>query len=444
MKKSIRNWLLKLPPLLSVWLFAASGSHGQQAPLPELPVYFRANRSVVDPDYMGNRLALSRMSSVFTPENSPYIVSLRIDGYASPEGSSAVNERLSWERAEALKRYILTYHPTVPPSKVVSVGMGVNWAELRRLVDADLRTPRRAEVLYIIDHVHAHIDAVSNVSRKKSLMDLGTHPWEYMLRNHFPLLRGTLTVVIQPDTPAGVVASMKQALTGEPHAVYVDLPADPPAEAPRGADTVYVERAPVRQTPVFRVVPNQAGEGRQPLFALKTNLLFDLGTALNLEAEIPIGRGWSLAGEYVFPWWLSESRQIALQTLSGTAEGRRWFGDREGRAPLTGWFAGVYGGLGYYDLEWKDKGYQGEFFHAGLSGGYAHSIGWSGNWRMEYSIGLGVLQTKYRAYEPVFGIDEQWHLIRQKDGRRTWFGPTRAKVSLVWMLNHGYKKGGTQ
>ncbi|MFR5958536.1 MAG: DUF3575 domain-containing protein [Bacteroides stercoris] len=41
-----------------------------------------------------------------------------------------------------------------------------------------------------------------------------------------------------------------------------------------------------------------------PLFALKTNLLFDVALIPNFEIEIPIGRHWSVNGEYMFPWWL--------------------------------------------------------------------------------------------------------------------------------------------
>ena len=63
---------------------------------------------------------------------------------------------------------------------------------------------------------------------------------------------------------------------------------------------------------------------------------------------------------------------------------------------MTGWFTGLYAGGGYYDVEWKTKGYQGEFVSAGITGGFAHSI--SKNWRMEYSLGLGYLGSKYREY----------------------------------------------
>lgn len=50
-------------------------------------------------------------------------------------------------------------------------------------------------------------------------------------------------------------------------------------------------------------------------------------------------------------------------------------------------------------MEWKSKGYQGEFIIPfGLSGGFAHKI--SRNLRLEYSLGIGYVSNKYREYVP--------------------------------------------
>ena len=155
--------------------------------------------------------------------------------------------------------------------------------------------------------------------------------------------------------------------------------------------------------------------------------------------EVPIGQRWSVAAEGIFPWWLYEKKQYALEILNGNIEGRYWWGERSRRDQLTGWFTGVYAGGGYYDVEWKTKGYQGEFFSAGITGGFAHKIG--RNLRMEYSLGIGYLTNKYREYTPQqCGVDGEWHLIKQGNGTSNWIGPTRAKVSLVWMINSGNNK----
>ncbi len=179
---------------------------------------------------------------------------------------------------------------------------------------------------------------------------------------------------------------------------------------------------------------------QRTLFALKTNLLFDAVTLVNIECEVPIGNRYSVAGEWIFPWWLSESRQRCIELLCGTIETRYWFGEREGVEQLTGWCAGLYFGAGYYDFEWDSVGYQGELLlSGGLSGGYAHSIG--KNLRLDYSIGVGMLTTKYRKYNAQ-QCGNDWNLLRVKSGTKRWFGPTRCRISLSWMLHRNDKRGG--
>ncbi|MGL5785507.1 MAG: DUF3575 domain-containing protein, partial [Bacteroidales bacterium] len=182
----------------------------------------------------------------------------------------------------------------------------------------------------------------------------------------------------------------------------------------------------------------------QPL-ALKTNLLFDLATALNVELEIPIAKRWSIAGEWIFPWWLWESKQYCFELLSGTMELKYWFPKHKQQLSnnLNGWFVGLYAGGGLYDLEWDKVGYQGEFYiAAGVSAGYAHKI--NPYLSMEYSLGLGYLSTDYRKYRAERDIEDEWHLYRESRGRYSFFGPTKLKVSLVWrpVFYKKIKKGG--
>ncbi len=173
-------------------------------------------------------------------------------------------------------------------------------------------------------------------------------------------------------------------------------------------------------------------------FAIKTNLLYNALLSPNIEAEISIKDKWSLSADWMFPWWVTKDNGNALQILAGNLEGRYWFGDRSKKPKLTGWFGGLYAGGGYYDLQYKNNGYQGEFFIAmGASLGYSHEINKKGSLLMEYSLGLGYLKTNYRYYE---GREDNEHLVWQYDGNYTWLGPTKAKVALVWKLNSKKKR----
>ena len=81
------------------------------------------------------------------------------------------------------------------------------------------------------------------------------------------------------------------------------------------------------------------------------------------------------------------------------------------------------------------------FLLLGLQAGYAHSIG--KNLRLEYSLGLGYIQTEYREYISVkdtkFGdikaIEYPWETKRMSGVL-----PSKLSVSLVWMISS--KKGG--
>lgn len=179
---------------------------------------------------------------------------------------------------------------------------------------------------------------------------------------------------------------------------------------------------------------------RKPLLAVKSNLLFDLASALNVELEVPMGKRWSVAGEWMFPWWRSNKSDLTMQLLAGHGEIRYWLGDRAKRDVMTGWHLGLYGGGGKFDFQvFNDDGSQGDFFDAGLSLGYAHRIGRSRSLRMEYTLGVGYLRSNYEAYDRV--RDTKYGDIKVvrypwETRRLNWIGPTRARISLVWLLHY--------
>ena len=251
-------------------------------------------------------------------------------------------------------------------------------------------------------------------------------PYRQMSKELFPLMRSSSVVTIYYRRKESQATPKEETIIKEEQ--KVERPTEP--KEPTASETV--------TTPLSTCKPPRESK---PLFALKTNLLFDAATILNIEAEVPIGNRWSIAGEWIFPWWLAKDNGSALQVLSGNLEGKYWFGSDEKRAArpvMTGWFAGVYAGGGLYDLQLNNNGYQGEFYiAAGLSAGYAHTINKKGNLRMEYSLGLGYMKTDYRYYE---GMENNEYLVWQYNGSYTWIGPTKAKVSLVWMLNTNKKK----
>ena len=182
---------------------------------------------------------------------------------------------------------------------------------------------------------------------------------------------------------------------------------------------------------------------KEPLLAIKSNTLFWLAGAPNFSLEYPFNNRWSISGDYVAPWSSSFATGLYYQLMMINLEGRYWFGKREQRAVMTGFFAGVYAGGGYYDFMMDNTrtGIQGEFYiMAGLSAGYAHSISKNDKVRLEYAIGFGYMQTRYRKYH-WDNFDYVLDAPREQIWKTSIFGPTQAKVSVVWML-YKNKKGG--
>lgn len=184
-------------------------------------------------------------------------------------------------------------------------------------------------------------------------------------------------------------------------------------------------------------------EKKVPLFALKSNALYWVAGAANFSIEYPINNRWSVCGDYVAPWASSFATGLYYQLMMINAEGRYWFGKRDQKPVMTGFFAGLYAGGGYYDfmLNNTKKGIQGEFYiMAGASVGYAHSISRNDKVRLEYALGLGYMQTRYRKYH-WDDFDYVLDAPREQLWKTSIFGPTQAKVSLVWLLFRN-KKGG--
>lgn len=186
-------------------------------------------------------------------------------------------------------------------------------------------------------------------------------------------------------------------------------------------------------------------EKKQLLMALKSNCLFWVAGAPNFSLEFPINKRWSINADYVAPWSSSFATGLYYQLMMVNAEARYWFGDRERRPQLTGWFAGASIGGGYYDFMLNNKkvGLQGEFYiMAGISAGYSHSISSNDRVRLEYALGMGYLKTSYRKY-----TWDYFDYVLVAPSEQVWstsiFGPTQAKVSVVWLLFKD-KKGGVR
>lgn len=382
-----------------------------------LSIHFRFDDSSIQPSYMNNARTIERMDVIFNDDCTGRIDSISIDAYSSPEGKASYNLKLSKLRAKAVRDFIVSRYRAVDSMRINYTGSGEDWEGLREMASADTGLPEKHTVMELFD--------MRDKDALKTALQGRTDVWNYIRAKYFPSLRSAafISLSVKPYAPSQEIRPAPEA-SAEERAEETLQAAQEPQPMP---DSIEVSPAAVDQFEIIR-----------PL-AVKTNLLFDLATLINIEAEYPLSDRFSIMGEWTFPWWLWSSKQNCIQLLNGGLEGRYWFKpdyrfqDKPlgSHNPLTGWFAGLYTSAGYYDLEREKEGYQGEFFvAAGLSGGYVMPL--SRNFSIEYSLGVGYLRSNYRHYEATVGADNDWHLIRQNNGTVSWFGPTKAKISLVW------------
>lgn len=129
-------------------------------------------------------------------------------------------------------------------------------------------------------------------------------------------------------------------------------------------------------------------------FFIKTNLLYDLLTMVNVSVEVPLSKRFTVEATVVHPWWRSTAKHKTLQLRYVALTPRFYF--KDSGTPFSSLFAGLSVGAGSYDLQWTRRGVQGKLWHIAPTFGYSHHI--SRRWKMEYSASVGYVQTKYTKY----------------------------------------------
>lgn len=417
----------------------------------ELVLHFRFDRSMVDYGYRDNNRILAAMHKIFADSLCvSRIDSVCIQAFSSPEGDADYNRRLALRRAQAVKGYLVWKYPGLNQYRIRTSAQAESWDALRDVALNDTLLPCRDEILQILK-------LNTGEKRKEALLKkLNTGiPYRHISQWILPELRNAsiCTVYMRPLRHAQQGSRLVADAQGNNGKEYQKADGTEITDDTEVVNGVRVEKGNDTNANGTELTDNTAITGstqvtgnaqttgsanaiapgksrRRPLFAVKTNLLFDAALMPNIELEVPIGKRWSLNGEYMFPWWLINDDRYCLQILMGGLEVRYRPGKRSGRDVLTGHFIGLYAGGGKYDLQWYKNGYQGEFFiAAGVSYGYAHSI--ARNLRLEYNIGIGMLRTDYRHYH---SRDNHRTLLWQENGEYTWLGPTKLKISLVWLI----------
>ena len=413
---------VKIVALLVLLLSMAAGGfaqssvkHGYQKSLLGIEVHFRFDRSQLDLNYMNNAQALERFAYVIDSIGLSKIDSVVIVSQSSPEGVYEHNLKLSRLRAATMHRTIGQRHPELNDRLYVQPG-GESWSRLRENVAKDTKMKQST-----IDQVLRIIDADINVGTKKwRLQQLPIY--RYLIQTHYPRIRNSVFCIVYyaevtPEEPA--------------EEVVVEVPQEEPV------DTILEMPEEVQSQPeqVEEVVL------REPMLNLHTNLLYDLGTAVNVGVEYyPNNSRWSVVANYTFPWWGGDKHHRYLQLLDGELQVRRYF-DKE--AGHTGHYLMGYGHANLYDLSFDaERAWQGEGWGIGLGYGYVWQPWKNKRWKIEAFLRIGYYHSLYDPYHASDPYNGKYYYdwegaiedFERRNHRLRWIGPTGIGVTLSYDL----------
>lgn len=164
---------------------------------------------------------------------------------------------------------------------------------------------------------------------------------------------------------------------------------------------------------------------------VKTNLLYDLTSTINLGVEFRTAAKYSLdiSANYN-PWTFSNNKKLKHFLIQ--PELRYWTCEA-----FNGHFFGLHALYARYNIggvrlpffpadTFRGIRYQGNLYGAGISYGYQWYL--SPRWNLEATLGLGYVRLDYSAYE--------CHTCGRElyQSNKNYLGPTKAGISLIYII----------
>ncbi len=372
-------------------------------------VYFPLQNADVDADFMCNGDAMEAFSNRlkgYLTEHDGKIESITIQGFASPEGPQSLNKRLCTERANSLRKFASSYI-LLPGNNITIQGKGIDTESLRNLINEDPFISDREDIRLIIDRINN--DNTSEIlSTLFSYLD--GEPYRYLSSRIFPWMRNAriITTIVRPDDESEQVVTVPE---------------------PEPVCELTEDKAP-QQT---RTEISETKNPEKPFYlAFKTNMLYDAALIPNIGIEFYVGKGASIGANWMYAWWSKNATHRYWRTYGGDIHMRLWLGKKAERKPLTGHHLGIYAQMLTYDIEFGGKGYMGPRWSYGGGLEYGFSLPVAKRLNIDFSIGVGYLDGYYYKYLPIDG-----HYVWQSTKKRHWIGPTKAEISLIWLIGRG-------
>ncbi len=404
---------LSISILLMVFCFLNLESKAQSGVVEsedKIEILFNVSSSVIDEDFANNKENLWQLSAILDRLNqNPYvtITKINVSSYASPDGGTSLNSRLSQQRKESIYNYLIVNEGIIS-TLIDTTNTSDIWDELRSRV-VNSATPYKREVIAIIDNIPVKsVDENNNVidSRLKHLKELHNgEPYEYMKENIFAELRSGSVLII--------------------HYENILVPVETSQNEPEAETQQIVEQQEEKVEEPQEIVPITAvvNDERDFHFALKTNLALYAGGILNVAGEVQINDMFSVDVPIAYsPYTVNQNWKFRVLTVQ--PEFRYWFNET-----FKGHFVGAHAHVGYFNIAYNDQDrFQNSadtpLWGFGLSYGYLLNI--CGNWGLEFTLGAGYANLEYDTY---YNIDNGALFDHTK---KDYWGITRLGISLTY------------
>lgn len=477
--------------ILSCLLCTLSLASAQERIEKRYSIFFRVGDSEIDRAYNGNGHTIDTMVEDIkaTLEADGFVPdSLLIYASASPEGSVELNKRLAHKRANVTKDYVLRLLPQLKDAKISVESRANDWSGVILTLRRDEAIPYCKDILRILldprivnkevelrkmpqayavirDGMFDKMRTATVTIRVVGKVDEFTVEPELVFaesRISFPAEGGVRKIAFQKTTSDDVLpevtcnADWIESITPAADGIYLTAKANTltdPRTAPlavlcygksqeltveqEGAEPVVVEQ-PV-QEPVQEPEPVvEPQSDKKPFYmGIKNNMLYDLAIIPNVGAEFYLGKNFSVVGNWMYSWWKSDKSAWYWRTYGGDLGFRYWFGKAAKNKPLTGHHVGLYGQILTYDFEVGNRGYLGDKWSYGGGLEYGYSLPVAKRLNIDFNLGFGYIGGEFKEYLPIDG-----HYVWQVTKMRHWMGPTKAEISLVWLLGRGNENEG--
>lgn len=364
-------------------------------------------------------------------------------GAASPEGPYRWNKFLGEQRAQALYDYVkqqtaLATTDSLSATLVEVEDYPLLCVLMKRASDPDYSLVKNLTDKYLKQQNYGQLK--QELQRAK-----GGKLWQRLLKTYFPQLRAARFVLYIQKAP--VLTLQEPPLT-------------PPS----------MERDTIQQVLPIEEEISEGQKGsvllpRREVLSVKTNLLFDFAYMPGYDRWCPIPNiaieYYPLHGHFTFgasfdmPWWQHYDEHKFFQLRNYQLETRYYFrsGSVEKNPPgkgaaFRGFYLQAYAHLGVFGICFDDnRGWVGEGGGAGIGLGYVLPLSKKGHWRLEFGLQAGFFFCKYDPYQYENPVNPQYRdnlyyykwtqkpeLFKKRQYHRSWFGPTRVGITLVYDL----------